>query len=74
MKAFVTGGAGFIGSTLCDRLLELGHEVTAFDNLSSGRCCYLEAAFGDPSFRFIEGEILDEGLDDLLSGDDVEKD
>ena len=36
MKAFVTGAAGFIGSNLVDRLLAAGHEVTGFDNFSTG--------------------------------------
>jgi len=37
MKAFVTGGAGFIGSHLVDRLISEGYNVTVFDNLSSGK-------------------------------------
>ena len=37
MRILVTGGAGFLGSHLCDRLLELGHEVLAVDNLYTGR-------------------------------------
>ena len=36
MKAFVTGGAGFIGSALTDRLLQAGHQGTVFDNLTTG--------------------------------------
>jgi len=37
MKLLVTGGAGFIGSHLCDALIDLGHQVVAIDNLSLGR-------------------------------------
>ena len=44
MRALVTGGAGFIGSTLVDRLLGEGHDVTVVDNLSRGRLENLAAA------------------------------
>jgi len=44
VKAFVSGGAGFIGSSLVDRLLDVGHEVTVFDNLSTGLLQFLEYA------------------------------
>jgi nucleoside-diphosphate-sugar epimerase len=41
MRALITGGAGFIGSHLCERLLEKGYEVDVIDNLSTGRKIYL---------------------------------
>ena len=44
MKALVTGGAGFIGSTLVDRLLSEGHSVVVIDNLVSGKLANLEQA------------------------------
>ena len=60
MRAFVTGGAGFIGSTLADRLLAEGHEVTAYDNFSTGQRAFAEGALANPRYRLIEGDLLDE--------------
>ncbi len=59
MKAFVTGGAGFIGSTLVDRLLQAGHQVTVYDNLSTGFKQHLDGAGKNPAFRFVQGDLLD---------------
>lgn len=59
MKTFVTGGAGFIGSHLCERLLELGHEVTAFDSLILGKRELLNACMNHPRFKFIEADLVD---------------
>lgn len=56
---FVTGGAGFIGSSLVDRLLAGGHQVVAFDNFSTGQRGFVEGALRQPSFRLIEGDTLD---------------
>ena len=69
MKAFVSGGAGFIGSNLVDRLLDVGHEVTVYDNLSTGLLQFLEYARDFDSFRLVEGDLLDEGfLSEAISG------
>ncbi len=58
MKALVIGGAGFIGSHFADRLLSDGHQVTVFDNLSTGRKAYLQSASKNKKFRFVSGDIL----------------
>jgi UDP-glucose 4-epimerase len=59
MKALVTGGAGFIGSHLVDRLMETGNQVRVIDNLASGSLSNLERWIGQPGFEFIEGDLLD---------------
>lgn len=59
MKVLVTGGAGFIGSILCRRLLQAGHQVTALDNLSLGRMEHLGDLPSRREFRFIQADLLD---------------
>ena len=59
MKAFVTGAAGFIGSNLVDRLLAAGHQVTGFDNFSTGFPQFLEQARRCPGFQLVNGDLLD---------------
>jgi UDP-glucose 4-epimerase len=59
MKILVTGGAGFIGSHLCERLVNEGHNVTAIDNFSTGHASNLERLNGVDGFKLIEGSILD---------------
>ncbi|MGZ8797726.1 MAG: NAD-dependent epimerase/dehydratase family protein [Thermoanaerobaculia bacterium] len=59
MKAFVTGGAGFVGSNLTDRLVEEGHDVVVFDNFSTGREQFLENALKTGRVTVIRGDMLD---------------
>ena len=69
MKTVVTGGAGFIGSHLCERLLDMGHKVLVLDNLSTGSVMNMAKISGDAKFEFIEGSILDRELvKKVLSG------
>lgn len=55
----VTGGAGFIGSNLCEALLDKGYEVRCLDNLSTGRKSNLDSFIDNPKFTFIEEDICD---------------
>ncbi len=69
---FVTGGAGFIGSHLSERLLAAGNSVTVYDNLSLGRREWVQHLFGHPRFRFIKGELCDpEALKEAIAGHHV---
>lgn len=57
MRVLITGGAGFIGSHLCDYLLERGHEVIAMDNLSTGSTDNIAHLAGNRSFQFIHHDV-----------------
>lgn len=70
-RYFVTGGAGFIGSNLVDRLLALGNEVVVYDNLSTGRKEFLESARKNGAFESVDGDVLDlEALSRAMNGCD----
>jgi UDP-glucose 4-epimerase len=71
MKALVTGAAGFIGSNLTKRLISLGHEVTGFDNFSTGKRSNL-SGLASTSFTCIEGDLLKtKNLADVVAGNDI---
>lgn len=71
----VTGGAGFIGSNLCEAILKMGHRVRCLDNLSTGKKENTDLFKDDPNYSFIEGDIRDldtclnacEGVDYVLN-------
>ena len=71
----VTGGAGFIGSNLCQAILEMGYKVRCLDNLSTGKKSNMDEFIDNPDFTFIEGDIRDldtcvaacEGVDYVLN-------
>lgn len=68
-RIVVTGGAGFIGSNLIDRLLEKGNRVIVFDNLSSGKMEFIEHHLENPDFSFVKGDLLDPGAIDRACKD-----
>jgi UDP-glucose 4-epimerase len=71
-RALITGGAGFIGSTVADRLAADGVEVVVYDNLSTGRREFIAGLLKNPLASFIEGDVLDEQrLTDALTGCDT---
>src|SRR5262245_56561363 len=72
MQCVVTGGAGFIGSNLVDRLLKGGHTVVAYDNFSTGRREFLNSAHESPNFKLHVGDLLDpEALSKAVAGAEI---
>ena len=71
----VTGGAGFIGSNLCEAILNMGHRVRCLDDLSTGKQANVDLFLGHPNYEFILGDIKDldtclkatEGVDYVLN-------
>lgn len=71
-RFFVSGAAGFIGSHVVDRLLQEKHQVTAYDNLSSGRREWIAHHLGQQGFRFVEADLLDfNTLKETMAGHEV---
>lgn len=68
MRTFLTGAAGFIGSTLVDRLLADGHHVVGIDNLASGRMSNLDHAVRSDRFTFIEASVTSPELGAVVEG------
>jgi|TARA_B110000263_G_scaffold249396_1_gene266874 UDP-glucose 4-epimerase len=64
MRALITGGAGFIGSHLADRLLDRGDQVVLLDDLSTGRLANIEHLTGSPDAEFVLGSVLNVDLVD----------
>lgn len=62
MKILITGGAGFVGSHLADKLFNEGHEITVIDDLSTGRYSNVEHLEGEKNFRLIIDTVLNEKL------------
>ena len=59
MRILVTGGAGFIGSHLCERLMLDGNQITVLDSASTGRFSNLSSIVDSPQFKIVEGSILE---------------
>lgn len=72
MRCLVTGAAGFIGSQLVARLLQDGHEVIGFDNLSTGLMSFIEPYINNSHFKWIQADLLDNTeFETALSGVDI---
>ena len=59
MRTLITGGAGFLGSHLCDRMIAEGHDVVCFDNLLTGSPDNIAHLIGSPRFRLVEHDVTD---------------
>ena len=71
----VTGGAGFIGSNLCEAILKMGYKVRCLDDLSTGKQANVDIFLDNPNYTFVKGDIKDldtcmaacEGVDYVLN-------
>ena len=72
MQILITGCAGFIGSNVVDRMLNLGHKVIGVDNFSTGQRHFISSALESENFRLIEADLLDEAaVNSAFSGCDL---
>jgi UDP-glucose 4-epimerase len=72
VRVLITGAAGFIGSTLADRFLSLGHEVIGYDNFSTGQEFFLQEAQNNPAFTLKRNDLLDfDSLETAMRGVDL---
>ena len=66
-RVLVAGGAGFLGSHLCDRLVERGDDVVCVDDCSTGSVHNIEHLVGHPRFRFVSFDVVQPGLEDVVT-------
>jgi UDP-glucuronate decarboxylase len=59
MRILITGGAGFLGSHLCDRLIEQGHDIICLDNFFTGRKANIQHLVGNPRFELVRHDVID---------------
>ena len=72
LRAFITGAAGFIGSSLVDRLLADGHEVVGYDNFSTGQEPFVASALTSARYRLVRADLLDlDALGAAMAGSEV---
>ena len=70
-KILVTGGAGFLGSHLCDRLIAQGHQIVCLDSFFTGSERNIAGLMGNPAFTLMRHDVVDpvqiEGLDEIYN-------
>src|SRR5690348_4410727 len=72
MRVLITGGAGFVGSNLAERLLSEGQVVTVVDNLTGGNLDFLSCCQAHPAFSFVQEDLLNlDPLCEIVAGNDA---